>query len=635
MTSTRKTSKSRALYYRQYRKNATEEQKRKWARQAKVRYERAKIRARALRKKIEKSKRNRRDYLRRCDQQAKVPSTPNSKLKLLNHLLDSASPATAQKFAEHGLYGSRERKARDEIVNATHVAVKQHPSVRKALVTQLNQSPTVNKSAVSEVLGVSRTHFNYKSTKGRNPRTKAETIELVVNFYRRPDIATHYPNKNKNFVILRQSRKKTFSLFKLEYPDVKISASSFYKLKPSSVKLMKAAKYLQCLCDICDSITMMVRSIKLSFMGIGLPVPIVLLPGNERDLAGVTVCSLKQLSCVNRKCSKCSPEIGLRPLLGDWAAESTTISYTVWERVEETVKGKTLNKMRKVTKTEPRADLYKALCQRLVKFAAHICNAVSQLSAYKKCKESLKKGEAACVIDFAENYVCRQYAESQTTYYVRNSVTIHPMVLIFPENSEVKRDSVVCISDDLTHDATSVKSFFAILGVHLRIYYPDVKHLIVWSDGCSCQYKSRDPMFNLSKSMNLPVSMTWNFYGSRHGKSESDGESGVVKTYLDTIVKAAQHTLNTAKDVYDLLTNSDRHIMDGSSRRHFYYMKSTIIEKMRKERVKNQVALKGIRSLHSAKPNAQGTGILYKPLSCYCKGPCWHPQEWKEFIYPG
>ena len=171
MTSTRKTSKSRALYYRQYRKNASEEQKRKWARQAKVRYERAKIRARALRKKIEKSKRNRRDYLRRCDQQAKVPSTPNSKLKLLNHLLDSASPATAQKFAEHGLYGSRERKARDEIVNATHVAVKQHPSVRKALVTQLNQSPTVNKSAVSEVLGVSRTHFNYKSTKGRNPRT--------------------------------------------------------------------------------------------------------------------------------------------------------------------------------------------------------------------------------------------------------------------------------------------------------------------------------------------------------------------------------------------------------------------------------------------------------------------------------
>ena len=88
-------------------------------------------------------------YLQHCGQQAQVHDTPNIKFKLLNLLLDSASPATAQKFAEHGFHGSQEHKPRDEIVNATHVAIKQHANARKALVTQLNPSHTVNKSAVS------------------------------------------------------------------------------------------------------------------------------------------------------------------------------------------------------------------------------------------------------------------------------------------------------------------------------------------------------------------------------------------------------------------------------------------------------------------------------------------------------
>ena len=75
--------------------------------------------------------------------------TPNSKLKLLNHLSDSASPATAQKFAKHGFRGYQEHVSWDEIVNATHVAIKQRANARKALVTQLNPSHTVNQSAVS------------------------------------------------------------------------------------------------------------------------------------------------------------------------------------------------------------------------------------------------------------------------------------------------------------------------------------------------------------------------------------------------------------------------------------------------------------------------------------------------------
>ena len=133
--------------------------------------------------------------------------------------------------------------------------------------------------------------------------------------------------------------------------------------------------------------------------------------------------------------------------------------------------------------------------------------------------------------------------------------------------------------------------------------------------------------------MGLPCDVTWNFYGSRHGKSESDGESGVVKTYLDTIVKADQHTLNTAKDVYRLLTDSDRNITDGPSRRHFYFMKGSTIDCMRKQMKAVPKPLPGVRSLHMVKPNKAGTGVMYRPISCYCTDWCWHPQSWKEHTF--
>lgn len=46
----------------------------------------------------------------------------------------------------------------------------------------------------------------------------------------------------------------------------------------------------------------------------------------------------------------------------------------------------------------------------------------------QECKISLKNDEAVVIVDFAESYVCTQWAEAQSAYYARNSVTVHPMV---------------------------------------------------------------------------------------------------------------------------------------------------------------------------------------------------------------
>ena len=54
----------------------------------------------------------------------------------------------------------------------------------------------------------------------------------------------------------------------------------------------------------------------------------------------------------------------------------------------------------------------------------------------------------------------------------RDSVTVHPMVLIFAEDSSVRRDSVTTMSGDSKHDdAYAVYMFMGELEVHVGKYY--------------------------------------------------------------------------------------------------------------------------------------------------------------------
>jgi len=87
-----------------------------------------------------------------------------------------------------------------------------------------------------------------------------------------------------------------------------------------------------------------------------------------------------------------------------------------------------------------------------------MCNNVGQLSAFKKCKQTLNEDRLVVVVDFAENYTCRDLAEAKSLYYTRQYITIHPMVAIISQQSLIKRDSVVVTSPDLKHDASSVKA---------------------------------------------------------------------------------------------------------------------------------------------------------------------------------
>ena len=112
----------------------------------------------------------------------------------------------------------------------------------------------------------------------------------------------------------------------------------------------------------------------------------------------------------------------------------------------------------------------------------------------------------------AQNYVCKQYAEAQSAYYSRNSVTLHPMAAMFSEDSDIIRDSVMVVSEDLWHDSSAVQVFIQTLAYHIQTKHPHIRHSIIWCDGCSSQYKSRQLMNNIAEAFCTDFKVTWNFF---------------------------------------------------------------------------------------------------------------------------
>lgn len=198
---------------------------------------------------------------------------------------------------------------------------------------------------------------------------------------------------------------------------------------------------------------------------------------------------------------------------------------------------------------------------------------------------------------------------------------------------------MVGISDDLKHDRASVHCFVELLLKHLHQMHPQVDELIIWSDNCSCQYKSRNPFFHISTNFGCDIKIFWNFYGSRHGKSSADGETGVLKSALGRMTHDTSTVIDSAHDVYTALHSSPLLIEDGMSRRHIYFVASSVIQHRRDAQRKVSVnCIPGTRQIHHiTRYECIEDSVAYKILSCYCvTRPCTHKyQDWQFFTFKG
>ena len=110
---------------------------------------------------------------------------------------------------------------------------------------------------------------------------------------------------------------------------------------------------------------------------------------------------------------------------------------------------------------------------------------------------------------------------------------------------------MVCFSDDLKHDAAAVHTctFIKTVKEHLSDRMESIKHQVQFTDGCSAQYKSKEPFMDLT-SDDYTFTVERNFFGSRHGKRPCGGLGAVVKQATKRPVERREEIVRTATDMY-------------------------------------------------------------------------------------
>ena len=78
---------------------------------------------------------------------------------------------------------------------------------------------------------------------------------------------------------------------------------------------------------------------------------------------------------------------------------------------------------------------------------------------------------------------------------------------------------------------SSVTRIIIVSLVQICLYFPFYLQLVIFSDGCSSQYKSKLPFLHLTElaSSNPGVHLQRCYFGSNHGKSLCDAAGGTAK----------------------------------------------------------------------------------------------------------
>ena len=146
-------------------------------------------------------------------------------------------------------------------------------------------------------------------------------------------------------------------------------------------------------------------------------------------------------------------------------------------------------------------------------------------------KENLKEGEFLILLDFSENYSFIVQDQTQSFYWNNLQATVHPFVIYYRENNEVKHTSKVIFSDCLNHDSVAVHLFLKHILLDLEAdFNRKPSKVYYFSDGAPQQYKNCNNFINLcNHNKDFGINAEWHFFPTAHGKSPCDGVGGTVK----------------------------------------------------------------------------------------------------------
>jgi hypothetical protein len=291
----------------------------------------------------------------------------------------------------------------------------------------------------------------------------------------------------------------------------------------------------------------------------------------------------------------------------------------------------------------PPRELIAYLKPKLQTFVLHNYIATWQDFQFRELFGSVPTDTLISYVDFSENYTLKVQNEIQSMHWHNDQITILVHIKYRPnpawriENAEplLVKEIHYYISDDKTHDSLYVQKCFMLNWEHVRSQGFSPSNHIVWSDGCSGQFKSsrawyfisRYPNITSAGSLNSGCQMCWNYFGSGHGKEEVDGAGALLKREIrNEQMKVDGRKLQNAAEIVQFLKEQSRKAHAGprgarcTTSKFFWEIPISgpgSVDKtnpLQAETVPGSMGNHQCRSVSTRDP----TLIQYRQLSCLC-----------------
>lgn len=544
-----------------------------------------------LAKKLKTEQRRRQRMVKRLK---KSPNTPRSKAE---HLMNSAGLTRPQKdkVRKSIIFG-------DVVTNQLRIN-KINP--RKASVNNVSKlaaGKIVKKYRcnvlLSKKLGVSKNTIT-KYTNAR-PKMNPEKIKVVrkfekeiVEFLERDDNSRVQPGKAdavkcegelKQVRVLTDYMQNLHQKFTSENTSCNVSFATFCRVRPKNIKLSAFIVRSSCLCTKHQNMSLTAKTLRRE----GVPVSV-------------------------------NPEVFVKSTIDQETISDTLperIQVPQWKRVEVEERGKRKLVMRVVDTDMTKEDFLNHIDTQKQTFSDHVDRVKTQYTEIRNLKQNLPDDHVVIHMDFAENFSCRNSDEIQSAYFNQTSVTLHPVVLYFKENNELKHKSIVIVSDTLGHNANTVVTFMDTIISEVKQVVPNVKVCHYWTDSPTSQYRNKiifDTVANHNALYGCDA--VWNYFESGHGKGPCDGLGGTVKRLADTAIKTGNAVIQDATDFF-VWANEKSSCKNVLFR---YVEESAITDKVGKvsQYLNDLRPIKGTMKLHAIAGNGKSS-VFVRETSCYC-----------------
>lgn len=457
------------------------------------------------------------------------------------------------------------------------------------------------------------------------------------------------PNKKDTLLIqgkpvakrhLLCSKRELYRMFKKENQGFSRKLTTFLSMIPKNYKCLNLACRRVCVCGKDYNLEQQVNALNKKAQEKSMK---DLTKCTPRELSNLSVCPFDKIparACVDRKCENCgvaTVQNLYSPLL-ECCSELETVRFSQWEKITETYttrKGelKTTTRWIQSEKNEKVEEVVDSVAEKIDTFTAHMFRADYQHRIETEIISTLPIDHCLVVMDFSENMSLQPQDEIESSHWTHKQVTLHPVYIVrhatnsTEESPVIVKESLIILSDHLTHDADAVFAFTEQLLIHLQ--NTPVKVLHRYSDNCATQYKCRfafEHLLVLEEKYNIQV--VYHYTESGHGKGPSDGLGAGIKKRIERLILGGK-LINNAYQAYLALVQTETE----KKNQHIIYVPSKRIKASTPQKRPSKT-IPGTQSFHTVRQWRPNTGMLMcADLSCSCQvcvtaeeGPCFFAQ---------